>query len=198
MRDPMYSFVLALVCAMMCAAGCTGKEGPAGAPGEAGAQGLQGEAGPPGEAGQAGKDGAPGAGSAIAGARLTPKVLTGEDGSVMWALNTWWDEERDEECEARRLKNAEADGLRCYPVPGFSIGPFSGFGDSECTMPALPPVVPVGGYVQGGGQLCRLSGTPVDGASLYQMVGGECVSSPGQETEFECPLVPPSAFVAFN
>lgn len=191
--------LLAVVAAVV--VGCAGPEGqpgPAGAPGTPGEPGPAGEAGQPGAPGAAGKDGAPGPGTAIAGARLTPKMLTGEDGSKMWQAATWWDSERGEECTARLLKNAEGDGVRCYPVPGFSIGPFLGFGDSECTLPALPPVVSVGEYIQGGGQLCRLSGTPIDGVNLHQKQAGECVPYAEAETLFECPIAPPSVFVAFN
>jgi hypothetical protein len=200
-----------LVC-VLCAAGAIGCDGekPApvplvtvvqGTPGEPGPAGADGAPGPQGPQGPAGKDGAPGPGMAVGGSRLTPKMLTGEDGTKMWARDTFVDSELGgAECTVQLFKDQPQEGVRCYPKPAKIFGAFSYYADAACTVPLVGLDVSEGQFVQVWAGLCQANGTEIDGANAYvkELDGVPCQPYPQEGIGQECPMLPFSSFVAFN
>lgn len=110
-------FVL-VVCGFV--AGCAGPQGPEGPPGEVGPPGAPGA---PGEAGMPGESGS----GEVAGSRLSPIVLAGNDSSKV--VLGWEDTELGFECVFFRLANKTAACLAEEPQS------FNGYKDADCTVP---------------------------------------------------------------
>jgi hypothetical protein len=190
--------MVGVVCAL---AGCAGEPGPAGPPGPAGQEGAPGQPGEQGPPGQAGPAGAPGEGMAVGGSRLVPKILTGEDGTKMWARDTFVDSGLGgAECTVQVFEKQPQEGVRCYPKPAKILGAFSYYADAACTVPLVGLDVAEGQFVQVWAGLCQANGTEVDGADAYvkDENGVPCQPSAQNGVGQECPMLPFSSFVAFN
>lgn len=124
----MRNWMLAGVCAVLCSGllGCSLAEGP---PGPAGSPGLPGPKGDPGAPGEPGPAGKPGSVASIGGTRLTPRYLTGDDGSRQF--NDWHDAVTDEPCSYYPLGTER----RCLPAE-FSSSRIV-YVDAACTVMKL-------------------------------------------------------------
>ncbi len=125
----MRNWMLAGVCAVLCSAslGCSG--GTIGEPDGEGTPGPQGPKGDKGEPGEQGPAGEPGSVADIGGSRLTPRYLTGKDGSRQF--NDWHDGTTDEPCSYYPLGTER----RCLPQE-FSSSRLV-YVDAACTVMKL-------------------------------------------------------------
>jgi hypothetical protein len=126
-------------------AGEPGEPGPAGEAGPAGAPGAKGPQGPPGDAGPPGPAGA----GYVAGQRLIPQAMLGEDGSLLPAVEAW-DLEREEWCAFRVFEGSrrcmppilDATEWQSYADPGCNV-----YGDKVFVKAAAPASYPDGSSI---------------------------------------------------
>lgn len=193
----MKTVVALALCAVVCSAilGCAvepGPQGPRGVPGPVGPQGPQGEPGVSGE-------------GMLAGSRLRPRYLMGEDGSRDILDPPWIDTEMNYPCRFRENNFAEDDGFFCVPKDYDQY--YGAYLDSSCTQPVIytmfasqtppdpygrPPTDPGFGYVK--------VGAPVNEPTvLYDRTPDACVQSPTDTMGlfvFAVELLGPDFFVA--
>lgn len=157
-----------LVAVVACLVGCStvGVEGPPGPPGP---PGLPGEQGPPGPGGEQGPQGDPGANALlpyVAGDRLFPQSMAGEDGSLTPSVEVW-DSERQEWCSWRIY-----EGLRRCMPPILDATEWPFWTDPGCAAAGdrvFEPLYKPAAYPDGTSTIRMLSNNPaIDGRVLMR------------------------------